>query len=70
MKTRFDLEQEIMDCWRVVDDLSALNESMLEQNLNADKVSNVLIGLEQLYNIKFDRLFRTLETLIHDGGLK
>ena len=64
MTDRFDLEQQIFDCWHIVDDIKVLNESICESNLTADEVANVLIGLEQLYQLKFDKLFRTFETCI------
>ena len=67
MTDRFDLEQQIFDCWHIVDDIKVLNESICESNLTADEVANVLIGLEQLYQLKFDKLFRTFETCIKGG---
>ena len=67
MSDRFDLEQQILDCWRVVDDLKLLTEYVMEDSsANTDSISNVTIGLEQLYQIKFDKLFRTFEELIRD----
>lgn len=58
-----------MECWRVVDDISTLNEGVLDYEINADKVSNVLIGLKQLYNLKFEKLFRTYEALLEEQKL-
>ena len=69
MADAFDLEQQIMDCWRVVDDISTLNEGLLDYEINADKVANVLIGLKQLYNLKFEKLFRTYEALLKEQKL-
>lgn len=61
-KTRFDLEQEILDCWGICDDLETIysNESL---NLD-DQTMNVLIGLKHLYQMKFERTFATFESLI------
>lgn len=61
-KTRFDLEQEILDCWHICDDLETIysNEAL---GLN-DDVLNVLIGLKTLYHMKFERTFSTFEHLI------
>jgi hypothetical protein len=69
MTDAFDLEQQIMECWRVVDDISTLNEGLLDYEINADKVSNTLIGLKELYNLKFEKLFRTYEALIEEKKL-
>jgi hypothetical protein len=61
-KDRFDLEQEILDCWGICDDLETIysDESL---NLN-DRVLNVLLGLKELYHMKFERTFATFENLV------
>jgi len=61
-KDRFDLEQEILDCWGICDDLETIysDESL---NLN-DRVLNVLLGLKELYHMKFERTFATFEKLV------
>ena len=62
MKTRFDLEQEIMQCWNVTDDIKAIYTYHLDkQALTEDELGNILIGLEKLYQIKFETLFDTFE---------
>lgn len=58
---RFDHEQQIMKCWNVVDDMRALNEAILETDITRDKISNVLMGLADMYEIKFDKLFSQFE---------
>ena len=58
MKNRFDLEQEIMDCWRIVDDISVVCHA---QN---DELADVLLGIKILYQLKFERLFRTFEDCV------
>lgn len=67
MKNRFDLEQEILDCWHITDDLGVLLEEVLEGNPSKDEISNILLGLKELYHLKFNRTFNTFETLIQDG---
>lgn len=69
MKTRFDLEQDIMNCWHVVDDLKILCEGVLEKDLTKDEIANILLGLEQLYQLKFEKLFDVFETLIRNGDI-
>ena len=57
MKTRFDLEQEIMQCWNVVDDLKMLKDR--------DQLTSENIGaITALYNVKFETLFETFEDCI------
>lgn len=60
----YDLEQQIMECWHITDDVSVLTEEILEGDLTKDKIVNVLTGLEQLYAIRFNKLFRTYEQLM------
>jgi hypothetical protein len=64
-RSRFDLEQDIMNCWSVVDDIKELNRCMLDRRkMTDDEVSNYLLGLETIYQVKFERLFETFEMLI------
>ena len=62
--SRFDLEQDIQQCWSITQDIKLLNESVLERSLSTDEISNVLIGLESLYELKFLKLWETFETLL------
>lgn len=67
MKDRFDLEQQILECWNVTNDIKHVTEYVLDAPLEPnreDKISNMLIGIEELYNLKFQKLFETFEQLI------
>lgn len=62
---QFDLEQQIMGCWNIVEDLNTLYSSVMEDgSLTKDKIANILLGLADLYQIKFDKTFSTFEELI------
>jgi len=64
---QFDLEQSIMECWNITTDIADLHEAVLEfPDWTQDKTSNVLVGLEQLYEIKFDKCFRNFEAFLKD----
>lgn len=64
-RNRFDLEQDIMNCWNVVEDIKELSRSMLDRRtMTEDEISNYLLGLETIYQVKFERLFETFEMLI------
>lgn len=65
---RFDFEQQIMSCWNVTSDLKDLNEALLESDLTKDQISNILTGIEQLYQIRFDKLFRQFEDLVRENA--
>ena len=56
-----DFEQRLMECWNITSDLKTLTEGVLEHDLTKDQIANILIGLEQLYNLKFDRLSSSLK---------
>ena len=65
MKTRFDLEQEIMECWNITTDLNYVYEYIMNgdgaqlSTNERDRVANILLGISQLYELKFDKLFNT-----------
>jgi ribosome-binding ATPase YchF (GTP1/OBG family) len=62
---QFDLEQGIMSCWHIVSDLNMLSEAAVEDDsMTMDRVSNITMGLEELYELKFDKLFRTFEDFL------
>jgi hypothetical protein len=63
---RFDFEQQIMSCWNITTDLKDLNEGVLESDLSTDQISNALMGLEQLYELRFNKLFQQFETLVRE----
>lgn len=64
---RFDLEQHILKCWNITEEIKLLNENVLENdNFTKDDISNYLLGLETIYEAKFDKLFLTFEQLVHD----
>ena len=72
-KTNFELEQQILDCWHVVDDLNILFESICDHpdfaGMDAkheDKISNMLLGMKELYQLKFERCFATYEKLLKE----
>jgi hypothetical protein len=66
MKDRFDLEQDIMQCWSVVDDIGLVVESVMENPKYADippecidTLSNTLLGVKELYNLRFEKMWET-----------
>ena len=69
MSDRFDLEQQIMACWNVTSDIDTLCESVCESDMTTDQIANILLGMKQLYELKFDKMFRTFEQLIQDGSI-
>ena len=72
MTDRFDFESQIMSCWQVTTDLGDVAEAILDgpKELTNDEIANALIGMQKLYEIKFDKLFRQFEHLVKDGKLE
>ena len=66
MVDRFDLEQDIMKCWNVTDDVDLLYRNVMEGDLSKDDIANALLGIQSLYNMRFDEMFRHFEQLIKD----
>ena len=71
MTDRFDLEQQIMACWNILEDIKLLNIGVLEgrpdgTELTTDEVSNYLMGLEAIYCLKFEQMFNTFSALISE----
>lgn len=69
MNDRFDLEQQIMACWNVTSDIDTLCEGVLESDMTTDQIANILLGMKQLYELKFDKMFRTFEELIQNKSI-
>lgn len=68
MKDRFDLEQEIMSCWDVVNDIDTFSSNILDspkfKDLSPDtanKICNTLSGIKELYDLRFNKLFDTFK---------
>tara|TARA_R110000796_G_scaffold22986_3_gene66129 strand:+ start:481 stop:699 length:219 start_codon:yes stop_codon:yes gene_type:complete len=61
-----DLEQPIMECWSVCEDLKAVYTQLCdgEREPTVDEIANALIGMQQLYQWKFEQLFHTYEMVI------
>jgi hypothetical protein len=66
---RFEFEQQIMECWNVTSDIKTVSEYLLDAPLEPnreDKVANMLIGIQAIYDAKFDKLFRQFENLVRE----
>ena len=72
MKDRFDLEQDIMNCWGITDDLQQLLRLVDEGYYDSlspsdtDELANILMGLKHVYHMKFDKMFSTFKDCIEE----
>ena len=65
---RFELEQSILNCWNITDELNLLYESIIDNNrgeMTLDKIANILLGMKELYNLKFEKCFEDFEGTIY-----
>lgn len=66
MVDRFDLEQDIMKCWNVTEDIDLLYRNVMDKDLSQDDIANALLGMKTLYEMKFEEMFTHFETLIRE----
>jgi hypothetical protein len=57
-KNRFDLEQEILECWKVTNDM----QMYIDQGASIED-TKVLVDY---YERKFEQLWNTFESMIHE----
>jgi hypothetical protein len=73
MSTQFDLEQQIMGTWNVVDDLKLFREILDSKEFKgippelSDKINNYILALVTIYQYKFDKTFATFEKYISEN---
>ena len=64
MSNRFDLEQQLLDCWKVTDDIELVYDKVMNDGMSNDQLSNALLGLITMYNLKFDKCWSTFEQCV------
>ncbi len=66
MTKLYDLEPMIMDCWHVCDDLQVVFRQIGDgkREPTEDEMMNILIGMQQLYQWKFEQLFNKYEDIL------
>lgn len=69
-ETRFDLEQQILNCWNICEDIKAIYKMTDMRQLSEDELLNAMIGLETIYQMKFEILFDMFERMIVNGQIK
>ena len=63
---RFNLEAEIMNVWNTKDDLESITSRMMDDPdpMTEDDITNVLIGLSELHDIRCKKLFNVFESMV------
>jgi hypothetical protein len=62
VRDRFDMEQFILDCWKVTDDIKMYSER--------DVTNEDWQALANYYEHKFDRLWDLFESMIRSGNIR
>lgn len=60
---RFDLEQQILHCWSVTEDLDTIYKA--SEGMTKEQLQEAVKSLILLYNIKFDMMFSTFCNLVN-----
>ena len=66
MTKLYELEPHIMDCWSVCNDLETVFKQIGdgERDPTQDEMMNALIGMQQMYQWKFEQLFFKYEGVL------
>lgn len=67
----FALEQRIMNCWNVVDDINDVYNHIGDNEFftgmdakHQDKILNLLLGMREIYAVKFEKCFSDFEDVV------
>jgi len=62
----FDLEQQILDCWKVTNDIEMVTRHLIDHTdgYSDDDVMNKYLAIKDLYEVKFEAMWRTFEAAL------
>ena len=65
MAELYDLEPHIMDCWSVCNDIETVFKQIGDGHPEPteDEIMNALMGMQQIYQWKFEQLFNRYEQI-------
>ena len=73
-RDRLMLEQKLVDCWHVTDDIDTVAEYIGENPdipaRERDKLLNMLIGMRELYHLKFNRTLDLFSELVQKRDIR
>ena len=66
MTKLYDLEEMIMDCWSVCNDLRTVLQQVGDgdREPTPDELMNAIMGMQQIYHWKFEQLFKKYEDIL------
>ena len=73
-RDRFLLEQKLLDCWHVTDDINTVAEYIGENPdipaKERDLLLNMLVGMQELYHLKFNSTLDLFGELVQNRTIK
>lgn len=64
---QFDVEQQILDCWAVTNDIDVVVEAIRREQVTSEQVVQLLVGISSLQQLKFDKLFLLFSQMVDEG---
>ena len=63
-----ELEQQIMECWNVTKDIELVTKHLIDHTdgYSDDDVMNKYMAIKDLYEVKFEALWRTLDDVTEE----
>jgi hypothetical protein len=61
--TNFDLEQKILQCWHVCDDIDDVIKLLNKQHLSKEEIVKLLESIKTIYQMRFEHTFDLYETV-------
>lgn len=71
ISTRFDLEQQMLACWQITDDLEVIYDNIMgDDSLTKNDIADLLLGLQKLYTMKFQKQSLVFDELLQTGDIR
>lgn len=65
---RFVLEEDIMTVWNSKNDIDLLMNSLLKGEINSEEVTDFLVGLSKMHDLRCKKLWDTFESIVENRG--
>lgn len=67
-----DLEQQVMECWNVTKDIEMVTKHLIDHTdgYSDDDVMNKYMAIKDLYEVKFETLWRTLDEVTEEYHMR
>lgn len=62
-------KEKIKSCWNILTEMKYLEQAVLENDIQKNQIVNILVGLKEIYQIKFDDLHLIMKKTIIDSDV-